>query len=247
MRKSETVSWQFLQIFPSHEHGRHVEGSAFLPVTRKQYLISVHRMNNLDLHQPHDLAPCPRSYAKWPFDFARPVIRVRMPFRHGSGSVTFWRSQGRFPDEEADLAPAVIAHLADQISWLLSDILPREATPSALEDEITGWFAARRVVRPGSYRLDRLVRSFRSSHDDAMLAGVYDRLDDGSRARLNALLADDGEGAGYTRLSADPGKPGLDSLLAEVAKLDLVRGLGLSAALLGCAATNRMREQRQSR
>jgi TnpA family transposase len=188
--------------------------------------------------------------------------------------LTFWRSQGRFPDEEADLAPAVIAHLADQIgvaadvesyaftgrsgrrhrqrvlghlavgtfdhaaeaafrSWLLSDILSREPTPSALEDEITGWFAARRVVRPGSYRLDRLVRSLRSSHDDAMLAGVYDRLDDGSRARLNALLADDGEGAAYTRLSADPGKPGLDSLLAEVAKLDLVRGLGLSSALLG--------------
>lgn len=188
--------------------------------------------------------------------------------------LTFWRSQGRFPDEEADLAPAVIAHLAGQIgvaadvesyaftgrsgrrhrqrvldhlaigtfdhaaeaafrSWLLSDILPREPTPSALEDEITGWFAARRVVRPGTYRLDRLVRSLRSSHDDAMLAGVYDRLDDGSRARLNALLADDGEGAAYTRLSADPGKPGLDSLLAEVAKLDLVRGLGLSAGLLG--------------
>ncbi|WP_336975178.1 DUF4158 domain-containing protein [Sphingobium aromaticiconvertens] len=188
--------------------------------------------------------------------------------------LAFWRSQGRFPDEEADLAPAVIAHLAGQIgveadvesyaftgrsgrrhrqlvlehlavgtfdhateaafrSWLLSDILPREPTPSALEDEITGWFAARRVVRPGSYRLDRLVRSLRAGHDDAMLAAVGDRLDDGSRSRLNALLADDGEGAAYTRLSADPGKPGLDSLLAEIAKLELVRGLELSAELLG--------------
>ncbi|PJG45768.1 hypothetical protein CAF53_24090 [Sphingobium sp. LB126] len=29
--------------------------------------------------------------------------------------LAFWRSQGRFPDEEADLAPAVIAHLAGQI------------------------------------------------------------------------------------------------------------------------------------
>jgi hypothetical protein len=29
--------------------------------------------------------------------------------------LTFWRSQGRFPDEEADLASAVIAHVADQI------------------------------------------------------------------------------------------------------------------------------------
>ncbi|PJG45769.1 hypothetical protein CAF53_24095 [Sphingobium sp. LB126] len=65
-----------------------------------------------------------------------------------------------------------------------------------------------------------------------MLAAVGDRLDDGARSRLNALLADDGEGAAYTRLSADPGKPGLDSLLAEIAKLELVRGLELSAELL---------------
>ena len=37
--------------------------------------------------------------------------------------------------------------------------------------------------------------------------------------------------AAYARLSADPGKPGLGSLLAEIAKLDLVRGLGLSSDL----------------
>ena len=66
-----------------------------------------------------------------------------------------------------------------------------------------------------------------------MLATVDDRLDDGSRSRLNALLADNGGGAAYTRLSADPGKPGLDSLLAEIAKLELVRGLELSAEFLG--------------
>jgi len=188
--------------------------------------------------------------------------------------LAFWRSQGSFPDEEADLAPTVIAHLAGQIgvgsesiesyafvgrsgrrhrqlvldhlavstfdeateaafrSWLLSDMLPREPTPSALEDEITGWFAARRVVRPGSYRLDRLIRSVRAGHDDAVLATIAQRLDDVARSRLDALLADDGAGAAYTRLSTDPGKPGLDSLLAEIAKLELVRGLGLPSDLL---------------
>ena len=160
--------------------------------------------------------------------------------------LAFWRSQGRFPDEEADLAPTVIAHLAGQLdtpaediesyafagrsgrrhrqlvldhlavgtfdeaaeaafrSWLLSDMLPREPAPSTLEDEITGWFAARRVVRPGSYRLDRLIRSVRVGHDDAVLAAIADCLDDDARSRLDALLADDGEGAAYTRLSADP-------------------------------------------
>ena len=111
-------------------------------------------------------------------------------------------------------------------------MLPREPAPSTLEDEITGWFAARRVVRPGSYRLDRLIRSVRAGHDDAVLATIADRLDDEAKSRLNALLADDGEGAAYTRLSADPGKVGLDSLLAEIAKLELVRGLGLPKDLL---------------
>jgi TnpA family transposase len=188
--------------------------------------------------------------------------------------LAFWRSQGRFPGEEADLAPAVIAHLAGQLgvsaesiegyaftgrsgrrhhkivldylavgtfddsaeaafrSWMLDDVLPREPAPPALEEEITGWFAVRRVVRPGTYRLDRLVRSLRSAHDDEVVAAVARQLDDGARARLDALLADSGEGAAYTRLSADPGKPGLDSLLAEIAKLELVRGLGLPADLL---------------
>ena len=36
--------------------------------------------------------------------------------------LTFWRSQGRFPDEEADLAPAVIAHLANQADNDTADV-----------------------------------------------------------------------------------------------------------------------------
>jgi hypothetical protein len=62
-----------------------------------------------------------------------------------------------------------------------------------------------------------------------MIAG---RLDDTARERLDALLADDGTGTPYTRLSADPGKVGLDSLLAEIDKLALVRRIGLPRGLL---------------
>ncbi len=188
--------------------------------------------------------------------------------------LAFWRALGRFPDEEADLAPTVIAHLAVQIGvtadaiehyafagrsgrrhrqavldhlaivtfddtaeatfqkWLRSDVLPREPTSAALDDEIGAWFAAHRIVRPGAYRLDRLVRSLRVAHDDAALAAVADRIDDHMRVRLDALLIDDGEGAAYTRLSADPGKVGLESLLAELAKLELTRDLKLPTDLL---------------
>ena len=49
------------------------------------------------------------------------------------------------------------------------------------------------------------------------------------RERLDALLADDGEGTAFARLAADPGRVGLESLLAEIAKLELLRGLGAAA------------------
>jgi transposase-like protein len=52
------------------------------------------------------------------------------------------------------------------------------------------------------------------------------------RLRLNALLSDDGEGAAFTGLTADPGRVGLESLLAEIAKLDRLRALKLAPDLL---------------
>lgn len=117
-------------------------------------------------------------------------------------------------------------------SWLLTDVLPREPAPVALEGEIGAWFARERIVRPGNYRLDRLVRSIWRAHDDAALGLVGDRLDDDTRARLDALLVDEGAGADFTKLSSDPSRVGLDSLLAEIAKLDMVHGIELPDGLL---------------
>ena len=188
--------------------------------------------------------------------------------------LAFWRQHGRFPDEEADVAPAVIAHLAAQIGvglealdgyawagrsgrrhrmaiidhlavaafdeaaesrfrrWLADDALPRELNPAALDEELGGWFARGRVTRPGAYRLDRIMRSARAAHDDAALQRVADRLDGGVRERLGALLADDGKGTAYARLAADPGRVGLESPLAEIAKLEQLRALALPPDLL---------------
>lgn len=192
-----------------------------------------------------------------------------------AAQLAYWRCHAGFPDEEADLAPAVIAHLARQIgvpidaldgydwsgrtgrrhrqaildylaiaafddeaeadlrNWLADELLPREPNAAVLEDEIGAWFARGRIVRPGAYRLDRIVRSARAAHDDEALRMVADRLDVETRRRLDDLLVDDGTGAAFTRLSADPGRVGLGSLLAEIAKLELVRALALPADLLG--------------
>jgi Domain of unknown function (DUF4158) len=122
--------------------------------------------------------------------------------------LAFWREHARFPEIEADIAPAVVEHLAGQIgvsaevlegydfagrsgrrhrrmvlahlavrefgeeeeaafrAWLLTDCLPAEPAPLALEEAVASWFARERILRPGGYRLDRLVRSARAAHDD---------------------------------------------------------------------------------
>ncbi len=188
--------------------------------------------------------------------------------------LAFWRQHGRFPDEEADVAPAVIAHLAAQIGisvealegyawvgrsgrrhrvviidhlavavfdevtdarfrrWLADDVLPREFGPSTLEEELSGWFARSRVTRPSAYRLARILRSTQAAYDDTALQCVANRLDGGMRERLSALLADDGDGTAYARLCSDPGRVGLESLLAEIAKLEQLRALALPSDLL---------------
>jgi hypothetical protein len=103
-----------------------------------------------------------------------------------------------------------------------------------LEEEVALWFARERINRPGAYRLDRILHSTQAAHDDAALQRVADQLDAGACERLNALLTDDGEGTAFSRLAADPGRIGLESLLAEIGKLELLRGL--SCRLASCAA-----------
>ena len=193
--------------------------------------------------------------------------------------LAFWRQHGRFPDEETDVAPAVVAHLAAQIGvgadaldgyawagrsgrrhrvaiidhlavaafdeaaetrfrrWLADDALPREFAAPALDEELSAWFARSRVTRPGAYHLGRILRSAQATHDDAALQRVAERLDAGMRERLGALLADDGDGTAYARLAASPGRVGLESLLAEIAKLERRRALALPSDLMRAACT----------
>jgi Domain of unknown function (DUF4158) len=188
--------------------------------------------------------------------------------------LAFYKQHASFPDDEADVAPAVIAHIAGQIgvptamldgydwagrtgrrhrqlildflavtpfdravetafrAWVAEEALPREPNAAALEEQVCTWFAHRRITRPGAHRLDRLMASTRAAHDERAFRTVAERLDAETRHRPDALLADDGTGSGFSRLQADPGRVGLESLFAEIDKLEIVRALKLPPGIL---------------
>ena len=126
--------------------------------------------------------------------------------------LAFYKQYARFPEDESDLAPAVIAHVGRRHrqlildflavvpfegaaestfrTWVAEEALPSEST--ALEDQIGAWFAHSRVTRPGSYRLDRLVAAARLAHDERTFRTVAAHLDAETRCRLGeeALQSD---------------------------------------------------------
>jgi len=212
----------------------------------------------------------------WSLDPGRARASARQGRRREAFAIqlAFYKRHASFPDDEADVAPAVTAHIASQIgvvpmmldgygwsartgrrhrqqildflavtpfgkaaetafrAWLADEVLPHEPNSVALEEQVCAWFARNRTSRPGSYRLDRLLGSARAAHDDRTFRTVGERLDTETRRHLDALLADDGRGATFSRLQSDPGRVGLESLLTEIDKLEIVRALRLPADIL---------------
>jgi hypothetical protein len=55
-----------------------------------------------------------------------------------SAQLAFWRQHGRFPDDEADLAPMVLAHLAAQVGVAVG-VLEDTSGRAAAGAGIAGW------------------------------------------------------------------------------------------------------------
>lgn len=94
-----------------------------------------------------------------------------------------------------------------------------------------------RIEPPG--RIDRIVGAAVTAFEQRFCAEVLSRLAPETTERLEELVAGDtnglarvGGGRGLlSELKADPGRLGLETLLAEIAKLERIRALGLSSDL----------------
>jgi len=116
-----------------------------------------------------------------------------------------------------------------------------------------------KIEPPGADRIERIVRAALHAHDECFCSEIHGRLPAAARTRLDALLspatpdpkaaaAEDPDShipAVLMQLRADPGGPSVNSLQTELAKLDLVRKLGLPADLFAQARPHEVERYRQ--
>ena len=137
----------------------------------------------------------------------------------------------------------------DQLArWLADEVCPGELSEERQRTALLGRCREERLEPPG--RIGRLLGSARRLADERFCAATVARLDELAVERLEELVAEDepdssGEATGggpglFAELRADPGPPGLESLLCEIARLERVRAIGLPADLFSEADEKRV-------
>ncbi|MFB0621178.1 DUF4158 domain-containing protein [Streptomyces sp. AGS-58] len=132
--------------------------------------------------------------------------------------------------EALKFRPATRADEEKLIEWLADEVCPVELVEDRLREALLVECRERSIEPPG--RIDRIVTAAQTRAEKAFCARTIERLG-GGVARLLALVAEDNEdgAALLAALKRDPGAVGLDSLLAEIIKLNDVRKLGLPDGL----------------
>ncbi|MBV8317524.1 MAG: DUF4158 domain-containing protein, partial [Planctomycetaceae bacterium] len=129
--------------------------------------------------------------------------------------------------------------------WLRDQAAVVGAVPDHLVARLEARCRELAIEPPSVDRVERLVRAAIRAHEERLYARIRDRLTPEARARLEALLQpasdaesdSDGDGqpgaapALLLRLRGDPGRPSLAGVQAELARLELVRRVGLPADL----------------
>lgn len=118
------------------------------------------------------------------------------------------------------------------IDWLARHVAESERREDRVAEALLARCRAELIEPPAPGRVTQVVRSALYRSEQAMLALVAGRLDEGAIDRLDALVVgeDDSDDAGrdpLTTIKTDPGNVSLDSTLAEIDKLKAVRAVGL--------------------
>lgn len=143
------------------------------------------------------------------------------------------------------------------IEWLCEQVLPREDSDESIKGLALQYLRLERIEPPSVLKLERYLNAARRRYETQVCQQVFTLLNDQQRERLEELLKatvreDDQPEEDPARVSlihwlrTDSVKPGLDSVEEQIAKLQRIRVVGLTAALfegLPPAIVKRYRER----
>ncbi|MER7279971.1 Tn3 family transposase [Dactylosporangium sp. NPDC000244] len=177
-------------------------------------------------------------------------------YRFTGSTIEYHRAQIR---RALRFGECTVADAEALTGWLAEQVCPSELSPDRQRQALLLRCRSQRIEPPTPGRTDRIIASAAETADGQFCATTVARLSAaGAVTRLEALVApadDEGEerdegaddevpaqgAAGLlAEIKADPGRPGLDTFLDEVAKLRRVRSLGLPADLFTDAAERRV-------
>ncbi len=133
------------------------------------------------------------------------------------------------------------------IAWLAEEVCPSELNEARQRDAVLARCRAAKLEAPG--RMERIIGSANRIADERFCESTVSRLPADVAAALRSIIVDTGQGdddvaSFFTELKSDPGKLGLETLLAEIAKLNHVRAIGLHADLFADVADARIERWR---
>ncbi len=148
---------------------------------------------------------------------------------------------------------ATVDDAADLAVWLCQQVLPYDHRPDILRATVYRRCRELRVEPPTTGRIDRITRSALHQYETQFFAATLAKLSPTTLARIDALLTDDSapEDAGappavsLLELRSDPGQVGLDTMLAELAKLERIRQLALPPDLFQQVTPKVLQKYRQ--
>lgn len=120
--------------------------------------------------------------------------------------------------------------------WLVEHVTQVERSAERVREHLLAECRRRRLEPPTAGRVDRIVRSALSRGEDVLFDRVASRLAEPQRQRLLALIDPGGnaneeleDGAAVlASIRSNPGSISLNTMLAEIAKLEAVRAVGVS-------------------
>jgi hypothetical protein len=159
------------------------------------------------------------------------------------------RAVERFPVPIRDVLGFRVFSRGDEdkmISWLAEEVCPSELNEDRQREAVLARCRAEKIEPPG--RMSRIIGSANRIADERFCAATVSRLSADVAQALWALIAeagahddeDDDEPSFFTELKADPGKLGLETLLAEITKLKRVWAIGLPPDLFTDVAERRV-------